>query len=96
LAWCARRPTLAELGYTGFDVRDWQGLVVPANIPKAIIDRLNAEITKALDHPDVKERFATLGVERVAASSPEMFGALIQSELARWAKVVKEAGVRVD
>jgi tripartite-type tricarboxylate transporter receptor subunit TctC len=89
-------PTLAELGYAGFDVRDWQGLVMPAKTPKSIIDRLNAEITKALDHPDVRERFAMLGVERVGDSNPELFGALIQSEIARWAKVVKEAGVRAD
>jgi tripartite-type tricarboxylate transporter receptor subunit TctC len=89
-------PTLIELGYTGFDVRDWQGLVVPARTPKAIIDRLSAEITKALEQTDVKDRFASLGVEAVSGSNPEAFGALIQSELARWAKVVRDAGVRAD
>ena len=89
-------PTLIELGYTGFDVRDWQGLVAPAKTPKAIIDRLSAEITKALEQTDVKDRLATLGLESVAGSNPEAFGVLIQSELARWAKVVREAGVRAD
>ncbi|MSQ18245.1 MAG: tripartite tricarboxylate transporter substrate binding protein [Betaproteobacteria bacterium] len=89
-------PTLAEFGYTGFDVRDWQGLVVPAKTPKAIIDRLSAEMTKALEQPEVKDRFATLGVETVGTSNPEAFGALIQAELTRWAKVVRDSGVRAD
>jgi tripartite-type tricarboxylate transporter receptor subunit TctC len=89
-------PTLAELGFADFDVRDWQGLVVPSKTPKPVIDRLAAEVAKVLEQPDIKERLAGISNEPVADSSPEAFGALIQSELARWAKVVREAGIRVD
>jgi len=89
-------PTLAELGLTGFDVRDWQGLVVPARTPRPIIDRIATEVAKVLEQPEVKDRLAGIGMEPVTDSDPEAFGALIQSELARWAKVVREAGIRMD
>jgi tripartite-type tricarboxylate transporter receptor subunit TctC len=89
-------PTLAELGYNGFDVRDWQGLVVPAKTPKPVIDRLAAEVARVLEQPETRERLLGIGMEPVADSGPEAFGALIQAELARWAKVVREAGIRAD
>lgn len=89
-------PTLAELGFADFDVRDWQGFVVPSKTPKPVIERLAAEVAKVLEQPEIKERLARIGNEPVADSSPEAFGALIQSELARWAKVVREAGIRLD
>jgi len=89
-------PTLSELGFADFDVRDWQGFVVPSKTPKSVIERLAAEVAKVLEQPVIKERIAGMGMEPVADSSPEAFGALIQSELARWAKVVREAGIRVD
>ena len=89
-------PTLAGLGLTGFDVRDWQGLVVPAKTPRPVIDRLAAELAKVLEQPEIKQRLAGIGMEPVADSSPEAFDALIQSELARWAKVVRDAGIRID
>lgn len=89
-------PTLAELGFTGFDVRDWQGLVVPARTPKPVIERLAAEAAKVLEQPETRERLASIGMEPVSDSGPEAFGALIQAELARWAKVVREAGIRAD
>ena len=89
-------PTLAGLGLTGFDVRDWQGVVAPAKTPRPVIDRLAAELAKVLEQPEIKQRLAGIGMEPVADSSPKAFGALIQSELARWAKVVREAGIRVD
>ena len=89
-------PTLAELGFADFDVRDWQGFVVPSKTPKPVIERLAAEVAKVLAQPEIKERLAGIGNEPVADSSPEAFGALIRSELARWAKVVREAGIRAD
>jgi tripartite-type tricarboxylate transporter receptor subunit TctC len=89
-------PTLAELGYTGFDVRDWQGLAVPSQTPKDLIARLATEIAKVLDQTESKERLATIGLEPVADSNPAAFGALIRAELVRWAKVVREAGIRAD
>ena len=89
-------PTLAELGFTDFDVRDWQGLVVPAKTPKRVIERLASEVAKALALPEVKERIGGIGMEAVTDSSPDAFAALIRSELPRWAKVVREAGMRLD
>jgi tripartite-type tricarboxylate transporter receptor subunit TctC len=89
-------PTLRELGFTDFDVRDWQGLVAPSRTPRPVIERLAAEVAKVLEQPDIQQRIAGMGMEPVVDSSPEAFGALIQSEIARWAKVVREAGIRVD
>lgn len=89
-------PTLAELGLTGFDVRDWQGLVAPSRTPKPIIERIATEVAKVLAQPKVVERLAGIGVEPVADSDPAAFGALVRTELARWAKVVREAGIRAD
>jgi tripartite-type tricarboxylate transporter receptor subunit TctC len=92
----AEAPTLAELGFIDFDVRDWQGFVVPAGTPKPVIERIAAEVARVLEEPEVKERLARLGLEPVADSTPESFDALMRAELVRWAKVVREAGIRVD
>jgi tripartite-type tricarboxylate transporter receptor subunit TctC len=89
-------PTIAEQGFADFEVRDWQGFVAPAGTPKAIIDRIAVEIGRAVDHPDVKTRLTSMGMEAVTESSPEAFGALFRAEYARWAKVIKEAGIRVE
>jgi tripartite-type tricarboxylate transporter receptor subunit TctC len=88
-------PTLAESGVPGYDVSSWYGLVVPAGTPKEIIARLNAAAAGALGNPEVKKRFATTDLEP-AGSTPEQFGALIRSETAKWAKVIKESGMRAD
>ena len=92
----AEAPTLTELGFADFDVRDWQGFVVPAGTPKPVIERIAAEVAKVLEEPEVRERLARLGLEPVADSGPEAFAALIRTELVRWAKVVREGGIRVD
>jgi tripartite-type tricarboxylate transporter receptor subunit TctC len=89
-------PTLAESGFAGFDVRDWEGLVAPAQTPRPVIERMTVEVAKVLAEPEVVERLARVGLDPVADSDPAAFGALIRSELDRWAKVVREAGVRVD
>lgn len=89
-------PTLSESGFVGYDVRDWQGFVAPAKTPRPVIDRIAAELAKVLEQPEVRERLAGIGMEPVTDSDPEAFGALIQSELARWGKVVREAGIRAD
>lgn len=89
-------PTLAQLGFIGFDVRDWQGFVAPSHTPKPIIERIATEVAKVLARPEVVERLAGIGVESVADSDPALFGALIRTELDRWAKVVREAGIRAD
>jgi tripartite-type tricarboxylate transporter receptor subunit TctC len=88
-------PTVAEAGVPGFDVSAWAGVIVPAGVPKAIVMRLNAEVNKALAAPAVSEKLPELGLQ-VVGSTPEQFGEHIRREAARWADVVKRAGVKVD
>lgn len=88
-------PTVAESGLPDFDFSTWWGLMAPAGTPRPVIDRLNAELGKSLQHPDARERILGVGAEP-KHTTPEEFGALIRSELARWAKVIKAAGVKVD
>jgi len=87
-------PTLVELGYN-VQVRDWLGVVAPAGTPKDLIARLHGEIAKATATPDAKRRFEALGME-VADMGPEEFGAHIRSELQKWSKVVRDAGIKPD
>ena len=86
-------PTLAELGYTEVVVSNWSGVVAPAGTPKDIIERLHAEIQKVLALPEILKRLEGLGVEPSPAR-PEEFGALIRSELQKWNKVVRDAGIK--
>jgi len=85
-------PTVAEAGYPGFQVDNWYGLVAPAGTPRAVIDRINREVTVILSSQDITKRFRELGHD-TTTSTPEQFGALIKSEVAKWAKVIKETGV---
>jgi tripartite-type tricarboxylate transporter receptor subunit TctC len=88
-------PTMIEEGYKDFLVRGWDGLVVKPGTPRAIVERLNAELAKAVATPEVRARFASLGVEPVSGS-PKEFDDLISSEVARWGRVVREAEIRAD
>ncbi|MFM9971753.1 MAG: Bug family tripartite tricarboxylate transporter substrate binding protein [Burkholderiales bacterium] len=88
-------PTVVESGYPGFDVTAWYGLTAPAKTSPAIVARLHAETVKALAHPEVRAKFADVGNEAVS-SSPAEFTALIKSETLRWAKVIKDAGIKAD
>jgi tripartite-type tricarboxylate transporter receptor subunit TctC len=88
-------PTLNESGMPGFEVGAWQGVVVPAQTSPAIIQRLNAEILKALASADVKARLAAQGTEPLG-STPAQYGAYIKSELERWGNVIKASGVKLD
>jgi len=88
-------PTLAESGMPGFEVGAWQGLLVPAHTPKPVVQRLNLEVLKALQTPEVKQKLAQQGVEALS-STPEEYGNYISSELARWVKVVKLAGISLE
>ncbi len=88
-------PTIAESGVPGFEVTAWGGLVGPANMPKDIVARLNAELRTALASTAVRERFRTLGAE-TAPSSPEEFLELSRGETVKWAKIVKFSGARID
>ena len=88
-------PTVAEAGLAGFDVFGWNGLLAPAGTPKSIIAKLHAEITRALQIPEIRERVAGFGFEPVG-NSPEEFGEFIKADIAQWARVAKESGARVD
>jgi len=88
-------PTMTESGYTGQESDTLQGLLAPAGTPAAIVQRLHEESAKALARPEVKERVASLGFE-VLASTPKEFAAQIEAEVAKWRKVVKEAGIKVE
>jgi tripartite-type tricarboxylate transporter receptor subunit TctC len=88
-------PTVAEQGLRDYDVSAWYGLLAPAGTPRPIIEKINAEVRKALQSPDIQQRLAADGSESVG-SSPEEFGKFIQVEIAKWGKAVKAAGARVD
>ena len=88
-------PTISESGLTGFDANNWYGLLAPAKTPRAIIDRLNAEVTKVLNSPDVRAALFNQGLD-AAPGTPEQFGAYIRSERAKWAKVIKASGARAE
>lgn len=85
-------PTAAESGLAGYDVASWNGLAAPASTPRAIIERLNAEVVKAVAAPDVQKRFADLGVEG-RSSTPEQLREFYASEAKRWTQVVERAGI---
>ena len=88
-------PTMAEAGVPGYDANAWFGFFVPAGTPQPAINRLNAEIVKIVKLPETRERFLTLGAEPVG-STPAEFGAFFRNEVAKWGKVVKSSGARVD
>jgi tripartite-type tricarboxylate transporter receptor subunit TctC len=88
-------PTVAESGLPGYEAIAWNGLLVPAGTPRDVVARLNAEVKRTLELPEVKERFAAQGFS-AAWSPPEQYAAFIQSELAKWAKVVKASGATLD
>jgi tripartite-type tricarboxylate transporter receptor subunit TctC len=88
-------PTVAESGYPEFDVDLWYGLLAPAGTPREIISRLNSEITQILSSPEMRETLANQGLDAVTGT-PEQFGALMKADLARWAQVVKTAGIRAE
>ncbi len=85
--------TTKEQGYANFEISVWYGMLAPAGTPRDIINRLNAELVKAVHAPDMKARYAQAGVEPLS-STPDEFGRFIQSEAARFGKVIKEAGIK--
>lgn len=88
-------PTIAEAGFTGFEDDSWVGLWVPASTPAAVVTRLREEMAKIAAQPDTRERLRNIGFE-AAVGSTESFNALVQKELRKWAKVVKETGAKVE
>ena len=88
-------PTLSEAGLPGFEITSWFGLLVPAGTPAPIIARLNAEAARVLARADVRTTLAAQGLE-VASSSPEQFGAHIRSEISKFSRIAKAAGIRAE
>ena len=88
-------PPLCREAAPGLVAVNWWGVLLPAGSPKAIVDKLNADTVKALADPDVKKRFADLGVEAVS-STPAEFAAFIKSEMAKYEKLIKEANIKVN
>jgi tripartite-type tricarboxylate transporter receptor subunit TctC len=88
-------PTVAESGLAGFDISTWFGIFVPAGTPKPVVDRLHELFAAALASPDVREKMLALGAEPVG-STPEQFAAYVKAEAAKYAKLVKASGAKVD
>ncbi len=88
-------PAIAEDGVPGYDATIWLGLLAPPGTPRDVVQKINAEITKVLSQPEARKLMSSAGVD-VATSSPEEFGRLIQGELDRWGKVVRDTGATVN
>ena len=88
-------PTVAEAGVPGFAINNWAGVFVAGGTPRPIIERLNSEIVKALAPPDVRQKLLEMGLV-AGTNTPEQFTSYIQAETVRWARVVKDAGIKLD
>ena len=88
-------PTMAESGLPGYEVLGWNGLVAPGGTPRAIITRLNTEIVRILRTPEVTDLLGKQGVD-VVAGTPEQFATAIRTDIDKWARIVKEAGIRAE
>jgi tripartite-type tricarboxylate transporter receptor subunit TctC len=86
-------PTVVESGLPGFVVTAWYGVAAPAKTPRVIVDKLNSNIVRALKSPDLRARLLDQGTDPVG-STPEQCTAFVQSEIAKWAKVIKAAGIK--
>ena len=88
-------PTMIELGFDGFDVTAWYGLLAPAGTPEAVIRKVYADTAKILAQPDVRARFADLYLD-IIGNSPEEMAQVIRAEIPKWAKIIKDSGARAD
>jgi tripartite-type tricarboxylate transporter receptor subunit TctC len=88
-------PTVAEVGYPGYEVTNWHGLIAPRGVPAEIVERLNREVNELIKGEEMKKSLAADGLEP-AGGSPAQFAEVLKVEAARWAKVVKQAGIKVE
>src|SRR4029077_6405071 len=88
-------PTGAEAGVPGYSAPTWAGGIAPAGVPRTIVDRLNADIDRALGSPAMRQFYATIGDEP-AGGTPEEFAALIAADSQKWGEVIKRAGIRLE
>jgi tripartite-type tricarboxylate transporter receptor subunit TctC len=89
-------PTLHEQGLTDFEDVTWNGLVAPAATPRAVLSRLHAEVSRVMGNAEFRKKFLERGIEMVASRSPEEFGAYVKSEAEAFARLVREAGIKVE
>jgi tripartite-type tricarboxylate transporter receptor subunit TctC len=85
-------PTIAESGFPGYEISSWQGVFAPAGTPKDVVAKINGELVRMVNAPEVRARMSLEGAEPVG-SAPDQFAARVQSEIAKWAKVMKDAGI---
>ncbi|MDP3715726.1 MAG: tripartite tricarboxylate transporter substrate-binding protein, partial [Burkholderiales bacterium] len=88
-------PTITEAGVPGYESTTWFGPLAPAKTPREIVTKLNAELNKVLQLPDVSKRFASEGIEALGGT-PDQFSNYIRTEIERWGRVVREANIRLD
>lgn len=88
-------PTLDESGVKGYELINWFGIFAPAGTPRAVIDRVNAAINAALRRPELTERLSSHGVEP-HAGTPDDLASLVRNELAKYGKIIREAGIRIE
>jgi tripartite-type tricarboxylate transporter receptor subunit TctC len=88
-------PTMAEAGLPGYETSTWGGLLAPAGTPKAVVVRLNTEVNRILALPDVRQRLQDAGIE-AAGGSPQQFSDFLGTEMVKWAKVAKDAGIQAE
>ena len=88
-------PTVAESGVPGYEAQVWQSIVVPAGTPREIVVELNAELTRIMKLPETRQRLSAVGIEPTS-STPEELAAFIRSETAKWSKIIKDIGLKVE
>ena len=89
-------PTLAESGLPGYEVTGWNGLLAPAGTPRAIVAKINGEVNRLLKQSEVMQRLSNSSYDASASNTPEQYSEYIRLEIAKWARVVKDSGARVD
>jgi len=89
-------PTAEEAGLAGYVVSTWYGVFAPAGTPAAIVRRLHADTVKAMQTPDTKSKLEGIGADGTVSRSPEEFAGLVRADTARYAKIVKDIGLRID
>lgn len=89
-------PTAAEAGLPGYQLTTWYGVFAPAGLPTAITRRLHGDLVKAMQTPDTKAKLEGIGSDGSFSASPEEFAALVRSDTARYAKIVKDIGLKLD
>ena len=89
-------PTVHESGLPGFDTATWSGLYVPAGVPRDLVGRINADVMKIANAPDFRKRMLQQGIDQSIADTPDKHAAFLKSELAKWGKVIQEAGVKAE